>query len=241
MSAANSFNNVIIGQFALTGVPTKVYVQCRFLTITDPDDVENPLIGFGMDENGQMIQFDYINVERLNIAGNEVTLDTYNKGMEKKFGAGDDGGGEEEPEDEKAPEEEETKEGPPGMSDHYNPTKLKDLIKEISKDEYKAQVKALKGEMDAKKAGMKAAKEKLNNLKKQPIEDGKISEYTFGTGDIVQDINPKCPHYGSKGIVQKTIDMPDKGIVAIYTVTNNGKTFKSGDKLAKTVDQLEKI
>ena len=72
MAAAKLFNNIIIGQFALTGVPTKVYVKGRFLTITDPDDVENPLIGFGMDENGQMIQFDYVNVESLNIAGNLV-------------------------------------------------------------------------------------------------------------------------------------------------------------------------
>jgi len=327
MPAAKTFNNIIIGQYALTGVPTKVYVNGRFLTITDPDDVENPLIGFGMDENGAMIQFDYVNVERLNIAGNEVTIDAYNKGMEKRFGA-DEEGGEKEPEDEKAPEEEEeeTEKGPPGMSDHYNPAKLKDLVSEISKDEADAKQLAIDAEIAAGKAKIKSAKDAEKKLKKQSIEDGKINElgpgeigranpfdepegkdphheelvnlvqgmagnaydnlassipvkdtnemmewiyslsdgeamamtrrikkgdfglyennineYTFGTGDIVKDINPKCPHYGSKGIVQKTMDIPDKGIVAIYTVTNNGKTFKPGDKLSKTVDQLEKV
>ena len=41
MEPAKSFNNVILGQFVLTGVPVKVYVGGRFLTITDADDVED--------------------------------------------------------------------------------------------------------------------------------------------------------------------------------------------------------
>ena len=57
--AAKAFNNVIIGQFVLSGVPIKAYVNGRFLTITDADDVEDPLIGFGMDEDGRMLQFSY--------------------------------------------------------------------------------------------------------------------------------------------------------------------------------------
>ena len=40
------FDNVTIGQYAMTGVPLKVYVNGQYLTITDPDDVENPLIGY---------------------------------------------------------------------------------------------------------------------------------------------------------------------------------------------------
>ena len=39
MEPAKSFNNIIIGQFVLTGVPVKVYVDGRHLTITDTDDV----------------------------------------------------------------------------------------------------------------------------------------------------------------------------------------------------------
>ena len=84
------FNNVIIGQFVLTGVPVKVYIGGRYLTITDADDVEDPLIGFGMDEDGAMHQFSYPEVEFLQVQGNKVDIETYNKGMEAKFKGGED-------------------------------------------------------------------------------------------------------------------------------------------------------
>ena len=47
MEPTKYFNNVIIGQFVLTGVPVKVYIGGRYLTITDADDVENSIFGFG--------------------------------------------------------------------------------------------------------------------------------------------------------------------------------------------------
>ena len=59
MPAPKHFNNVLIGQFVLTGVPVKVYASNQFLTITDADDVEDPLVGFGMNGDGEMIQFSY--------------------------------------------------------------------------------------------------------------------------------------------------------------------------------------
>ena len=81
-----------------------------------------------------------------------------------------------------------------------------------------------------------------NELKQEPIEDSVIHEYTFGTGDIVKNINTECPHYGSQGIINKVMDLPDMvGKVAVYTVTNNGATYKPGDSLTKTVDQLSPI
>jgi hypothetical protein len=184
---AKVFNNVILGQFVLSGVPIKVYASGRFLTLTSTDDIEDPTIGFGMDEDGEMIQFSYPEVEFIQIHGNKVDIITYNKGMAALHG------GDEAPADAEAAEEEPKKEESVSM-------KLKDLIKEnflgdlpssklmkmkwnplseISKDEYKAQEKALKGEMDAKKAGMKAAKDKLSALKKQPIEDGMIPEAVY--------------------------------------------------------------
>ena len=89
MAEAKYFNNVIIGQFVLTGVPVKVYAGNRFLMITDPDDVESPIFGFGMDEDGDMIQFRYTDVEFLSVSGNKVDLETYNKGMADKFGGED--------------------------------------------------------------------------------------------------------------------------------------------------------
>ena len=90
MEPAKYFNNVIIGQFVLTGVPVKVYIGGRYLTITDADDVEDPIFGFGMDEDGDMQRFDYRNVMQLSVSGNIVDLETYNKGMEAKFGGGEE-------------------------------------------------------------------------------------------------------------------------------------------------------
>ena len=76
--------------------------------------------------------------------------------------------------------------------------------------------------------------------KKQEIEEDHQG-YTFGTGDIVHNKNTSCPHHGSMGIVQKVMDVPMKGLVAVYRVTNSGDTYKPGDVLTKTVDQLEPV
>jgi len=43
------------------------------------------------------------------------------------------------------------------------------------------------------------------------------------------------------GVVKNVEDMPGVGKVAIYTVTNNGDTYKPGMSLTKTIDQLEPI
>ena len=59
MEPIKAFNNVVIGQFALTRIPIKVYVNSRYLTITSTDDVQDPLRGFGMDIDGQMHRYDY--------------------------------------------------------------------------------------------------------------------------------------------------------------------------------------
>ena len=49
-------------------------------------------------------------------------------------------------------------------------------------------------------------------------------------------------HYGSMGIVQKIMDLPnDMGQVVKYSVTNSGDTYKAGDTLMKTMDQLSAI
>ncbi len=274
--APKAFNNVIIGQFVLSGAPIKVYTSGRFLTVTDTDDVEDPTIGFGMDENGDMIQFAYPAVEFLSVQGNKVDIETYNKGMEKLH-SGDEAPADKEPEKEEPAEEDEEKKDAPSMSDHYDPRrtsmKLKDLIKEsflgelpsernmikmkynplaeASQEEVDADIEGAEAAIDAAKAKEKAAKAALKNVIKkskekikaaqaQPIEEDDIASrgtYTFGTGDIVNNVNPGCTHYGSKGIV---IQIPSQGMVR-YSVTNNGDTYKPGDILTKTADQLEKI
>jgi hypothetical protein len=60
-------------------------------------------------------------------------------------------------------------------------------------------------------------------------------------GDRVKNVNKKCTHYGSEGIVKKFNDIPgDKGVTIAYKCTNAGKTWEEGDLLDKTPDQLEK-
>ena len=176
MNPAKSFNNIIIGQFALAGLPLKVYVNNRYLTITDPDDLEDPLVGFGMTDNGEMIQFAYPEVEHLSVSGNSVTIDTYNKGMEPEEPAEKEPAPEKEKEGgedkEKEGGEDKPKEKPASndMSDHYMP-KLKDLV-EITKDEWDAKKAAVDAEVQAGKAKLKKAKDDMTALKKQTIEDG---------------------------------------------------------------------
>ena len=60
-------------------------------------------------------------------------------------------------------------------------------------------------------------------------------------GDNVKNINKKCTHFGSEGIIKKFNDVPgDKGVTIAYKCTNAGKNWNEGDVLDKTPDQLEK-
>jgi len=219
MEPIKAFSNVVIGQFVLTRIPIKVYVNGRYLIITSTDDVQDPLIGFGMDEDGQMQRYDYRTIEHLLVADNVVNLDTYNSAMGADTGGGEEGG-------EEAPEEEEEEEPKKEESIHMT---------EISKD-------VLKAKLDVIKQQEKELKDKENALKKEPVEEELYQgEYTFGTGDIVKNINPSCEHFGSIGVVKKIMDLPNgMGKVAVYTVGNSGPTYKPGMSLTKTTDQLEK-
>jgi len=179
MKPLNTFNNVILGQFVLTGIPIKVYVDGVYYTITSPDDLEDPIYGFGMDEDGRMHEFDYRRIDHLLVNGNNITLDTFNDAMAKEFG-GDDTAKEEEPAAEEGGEEEVAEEGAmPGMMDllgekspcwdGYRQVGMKKKsgrmvpncvpIKEISAAEQKAQMAALDAKEDVAKDEMKAAKE----------------------------------------------------------------------------------
>jgi len=60
-------------------------------------------------------------------------------------------------------------------------------------------------------------------------------------GDRVVNVNPKCKHYGSKGIVQKINTLlDDKGKTAVYKCTNSGTNWSKEDTLEKTLDQLDR-
>lgn len=65
------------------------------------------------------------------------------------------------------------------------------------------------------------------------------SEPMFMVGQMVRNINKSCYHFGSEGIIKEIKDLPERmGKVVTYEVTNEGPTYKKGDLLTKTVDQL---
>ena len=64
----------------------------------------------------------------------------------------------------------------------------------------------------------------------------------FKVGDKVKNVNAKCKHYGSEGIVKEIRDLPeDMGYAVVYECTNDGATWKKGDMIGKTEIQLKKI
>jgi hypothetical protein len=64
----------------------------------------------------------------------------------------------------------------------------------------------------------------------------------FMVGDTIKNINTKCLHYGSVGKVVKIESLPNNsGYLIHYKVENFGNTYKNGDVLVKTEDQLEKV
>jgi hypothetical protein len=235
------FDNITIGSFVLTGVPVKVYVDGVYLTITDPDDIEDPIYGFGIDESGEVHNFDYRAVGHLLIAGQHLDLETYKKAITPEVPA-------QAPSKKEEPKEEPKKE--------ESVMKLKSLIEK--------NIKRKSGKLNE---DISADKKKLADLRKRKtllaqdiatitkkIADQEaadatagvteaitdISEpYTIQVGGMVQNINPDCLHYGSMGTVDKMIALPgDVGTVVKYTVTNDGDTFSAGDTLMKTMDQL---
>ena len=133
------------------------------------------------------------------------------------------------------------------------------LKKKGDKKDYKKDGKK-DGKKDDKKNGKKGDKEeKDKNGKKLPpwlmkkkskSKDyselyRKVTDAEYGgplrVGDNVKNINKKCTHFGSEGVIKKFNDIPgDKGVTIAYKCTNAGKDWKEGDVLDKTPDQLEK-
>jgi hypothetical protein len=74
-------------------------------------------------------------------------------------------------------------------------------------------------------------------------------------GDPVENINPDCDHFKSKGVVLKIKKIPQDeertaGNIIIYKVSNSSDDFdkkevngifRKGDKLAKTEIQLKRL
>jgi hypothetical protein len=59
-------------------------------------------------------------------------------------------------------------------------------------------------------------------------------------GMRILNINPSCKHYNSEGIIKEIKDLPnDMGKIVAYEVLNDGNSFKKGDILTKTIDQIK--
>ena len=102
---------------------------------------------------------------------------------------------------------------------------------DVAKDMKKTDVKKF---ASTKHKGLPMKKEILGKLKEMIKQE--LSEYTYGSGDIVKDVNPSCPHYGAQGKVKS---VGPKSVV--FVVMNKGKNFKPGMELEKSHDQMKKI
>jgi len=69
-----------------------------------------------------------------------------------------------------------------------------------------------------------------------------LNDQKIEVGMRVLNVNASCKHHGSEGFVKEIKQLPeDMGVVVSYEVTNNGQTFKEGDILTKTIDQLKPL
>jgi hypothetical protein len=102
---------------------------------------------------------------------------------------------------------------------------------DVAKDMKKKDVKKF---ASTKHKGLPMKKEVLNKLKEMIKQE--LSEYTYGTGDVVKDVNPTCPHFGAQGKVKS---VNPKSVV--FVVMNKGKNFKPGMELEKSHDQMKKM
>ena len=102
---------------------------------------------------------------------------------------------------------------------------------DVAKDMKKKDVKKF---ASTKHKGLPMKKEILGKLKEMIKQE--LSEYTYGVGDVVKDVNPTCPHYGAKGKV-KSVNPRS----VVFVVMNKGKNFKPGMELEKSHDQMKKM
>ena len=113
--------------------------------------------------------------------------------------------------------------------DNGNPSssQLAKTWKQLQKEKY---VRAASGmwRWNADFTGWESISEEITDW-----QGGYNDEFKFKKGQLIKDINPDCPHHGSEGEVTKVT----KDEVT-YTVRNNGKTYKVGDELTKTKEQL---
>ena len=80
---------------------------------------------------------------------------------------------------------------------------------------------------------------------KEFIEKTNLKPNELKAGDRIENCNPECKHYKSKGIVTRIIKLRDGDNIAgnevEYQCDCDGKTWNKGQKLKKTEIQLKKV
>ena len=196
MDIPKYFNNVVLAQFKATRMPLKVYVNGQYLIIPDMYEISDPLLGSGMNPNGEILTFDYRDIDHLLVGKNIIDLATYTKAM-----TGD------------TPEEDAKKDA---KEDEATEESFK--LGEITKDVLKAREKALDAEEDALKDKQKA-------LKDEPItEDGlwanihakrKRGEKPAPKGSKAYKAAKKAGDKINKESINEEVDRPEEKKTAI--------------------------
>ena len=90
---------------------------------------------------------------------------------------------------------------------------------------------------------MRVSKKTLRRLIREMVDDTFQSHTDDpAIGDLVVNVNPKCTHKGSEGIVLGINELPEEsGKTASYMCTNDGPTWETGEILEKTLDQLSPL
>jgi len=112
------------------------------------------------------------------------------------------------------------------------PSDVSKDVQDVAKDMKKKDAKDF---ASTKHKGLPMKKEQMINRLKEMIRQ-ELSEYTYGVGDIVKDVNPSCLHYGAIGKVKEV--NPE---YVTFVVTNNGDNFSKGQTLEKSHDQMKKM
>lgn len=72
-----------------------------------------------------------------------------------------------------------------------------------------------------------------------PVETYQSHSREPKPGDRVQNVNPGCIHYGSKGVAIRVDSLTKgRGTTCSYRTINSGDEWVKGDVLCKTLDQL---
>ena len=78
------FDNEYLAQYLDLGRDVKVTVNGDVLTLTDISDVEDANTGVGYDYNGNASEFQYTDIEQIQVGPNIITLDVLQKIIDDK-------------------------------------------------------------------------------------------------------------------------------------------------------------